>query len=146
MFGLGLAARRLIAPAKADTADARPTEGDHLVSIDAAEVVPLEPKDITESLVLAWPMEPAAKLVRDGSRLNKVLLVRIDPHWDYDRQRMIPRELEDQINENLKRQFRHGERVLEFYRACKLKYPFSLHLIGERATDSQFYVKRVEAS
>jgi hypothetical protein len=72
------------------------------------------------------------------------LLVRVDPHWDYDRQRMIPRELEDQVNENLKRQFRHGERVLEFYRSCKLKYPFSLHLIGERATDSQFYVKRVD--
>jgi hypothetical protein len=73
------------------------------------------------------------------------LLVRIDPHWDYDRQRLVPAELEDQIDANLKRQFRTGERILEFYRACRLMYPFSLHFLGQRATDSQFYVKRVEA-
>jgi Rieske Fe-S protein len=79
MLGLGLAARRVIAPAKADPSDERPKEGDHLVAIDAAEPFPLEPKDITDSLVLAWPMEPAARLVRNGSRLNKVLLVRLDP-------------------------------------------------------------------
>jgi hypothetical protein len=54
MLGLGLAASRVTAPAKADPADERPTEGDHLVAIDAAEPVPLEPKDITDSLVLAW--------------------------------------------------------------------------------------------
>ena len=29
--------------------------------------------------VMAWPMDPAEKVVRDGSRLNKVLLVRLDP-------------------------------------------------------------------
>jgi hypothetical protein len=72
------------------------------------------------------------------------LLVRIDPNWDYDRQKYIPPELEDQVNENLERQFRHGERVFEFFRNCKLKYPVSLHLIGQRASDSQFYVKRIE--
>ena len=33
------------------------------------------------------------------------LLVRIDPNWDYDRQRLIPPELEDQVNANLERQF-----------------------------------------
>ena len=37
------------------------------------------------------------------------LLVRSDPHWDYDRQRLIPPELEDQLNDNLERQFRAGE-------------------------------------
>ncbi len=72
------------------------------------------------------------------------LLVRIDPHWDYDRQRLVPPELEDQVNANLERQFRAGERVADFYRQCKLPYPFSLHFMGQRATDSQFYVKRVE--
>src|SRR5262245_45750786 len=43
--------------------------------------MPLEPKDIPRDAVplLAWPMEPAAKVVRNGSRLNKVLLVRLDP-------------------------------------------------------------------
>jgi rieske iron-sulfur protein len=70
---------RAVAPAKAEPADERPTEGDQLVAIDAADPVPLEPKDIGNSLLLAWPMEPSTKLLRSGSRLNKVLLVRIDP-------------------------------------------------------------------
>jgi hypothetical protein len=73
------------------------------------------------------------------------LLVRIDPNWDYDRQRMILPELTDQVNENLDRQFKHGDRIFEFYRTLKLKYPFSLHFTGQRAADSLFYVKRVEA-
>lgn len=71
------------------------------------------------------------------------LLVRIDPNWDYDRQRMIPPELSDQVNENLERQFKHGERILEFYKSAALKYPFSLHFTGQRAADSLFYVKRI---
>ncbi len=74
------------------------------------------------------------------------LLVRIDPHWDYDRQRMIPAELEDQVNENLERQFKHGERIFDFFRQSQLKYPASLHFIGQRATESLFYVKRIEAA
>jgi hypothetical protein len=73
------------------------------------------------------------------------LLMRIDPNWDYDRQRSVPSEMEDHVNENLERQFRHGERILEFYKKCKLKYPLSLHFVGERATESQFYVRRIEA-
>lgn len=74
------------------------------------------------------------------------LLVRIDPQWDYDRQRIIPPELEDQTNENLERQFRHGERIFDFFKNSKLKYPASLHFIGQRATESLFYVKRIEAA
>jgi hypothetical protein len=73
------------------------------------------------------------------------LLVRTDPSWDYDRQKIIPAEMEDHMNENLERQYRHAEHILEFYRACKLKYPLSLHFVGERATESQFYVRRIEA-
>ena len=73
------------------------------------------------------------------------LLVRIDPNWDYDRQRIIPAELTDQVNANLDRQFKHGERIFAFFGACNLRYPVSLHFIGQRATDSLFYVKRVEA-
>jgi hypothetical protein len=74
------------------------------------------------------------------------LLVRIDPNWDYDRQRYIPPELSDQVNDNLERQFRHGERIFTFFQNCKLKYPLSLHYMGQRATDSQFYVRRIEAA
>jgi hypothetical protein len=72
------------------------------------------------------------------------LLVRIDPQWDYDRQRMIPPDLQDQIDENLERQMRHGERIWDFFRTCSLRYPMNLHYIGQRTTDSQFYVKRLE--
>ena len=73
------------------------------------------------------------------------LLVRIDPAWDYDRQRIIPAELTDQTDANLERQFKHGERIFAFFNDAKLKYPVSLHYIGQRATDSLFYVKRIEA-
>lgn len=72
------------------------------------------------------------------------LLVRIDPNWDYDRQRLVPPELTDQVDENLKRQIKHGERILDFFRAAGLSYPFNLHFIGQRATESLFYVSRVE--
>jgi hypothetical protein len=72
------------------------------------------------------------------------LLIRIDPAWDYDRQRLIPPELEDQTNENLERQLKHGERIVNFFKQSGLKYPFSAHFIGQRATDSLFYFKRVE--
>jgi hypothetical protein len=72
------------------------------------------------------------------------LLVRVDPNWDYDRLRAIPNGLEDQVAENLERQIRHGERIFNFYRGCKLKYPLSMHFIAQRAADSSFYVKRAE--
>jgi hypothetical protein len=73
------------------------------------------------------------------------LLVRIDPQWDYDRQKLIPRELEDQINENLDRQHKHGERIFDFFCKLKLGYSFNAHFIGPGATDSMFYIKRYES-
>ena len=72
------------------------------------------------------------------------LLLRIDPNWDYDRQALIPAELSDQVEANLERQAGHGLRVIEFFAGCRLKYPFSLHLVGQRAAESRFYYKRVE--
>ncbi len=88
----------------------------------------------SEAYVMGYPIEVA----------EAHLLVRIDPNWDYDRQSMIPPEMQDQVDENLERQFRGGERVFEFYKKCSLRYPVSLHFIGQRAADSQFYVKRME--
>jgi hypothetical protein len=88
--------------------------------------------DTGEGLIHGYPIE-----WEEGQ-----LLVRIDPQWDYDRQQLIPAELEDHVNSNLERQFRHGERVFEFFCQCRLRYPFSLHFIGPRATDSLFYVRR----
>jgi hypothetical protein len=74
------------------------------------------------------------------------LLVRIDPNWDYDRQRFIPEELTDQVDENLERQIRHGQEILRFFAEIKLSYPVSLHYIAQRAAHSLFYVKRIEPS
>src|SRR5579864_1140510 len=63
----------------ADGADERPKAGDLLVAIDAAEPVALAASDIPPSPILAWPMESGSNLVRTGSRLNKIVLVRLDP-------------------------------------------------------------------
>lgn len=90
--------------------------------------------DTGSGLVLGYPIEWA----------EAHLLLRVDPHWDYDRQRLIDPELSDDIEANLERQANHGLRVIEFYAGCKLKYPFSLHLVAQRAQDSRFYYKRVE--
>ena len=65
-------------PAAAEPADERPQEGDFLVRTDGPPT-PLGPNDISAPQVIAWPMDPATKTVRDGSRLNKVLLIRLDP-------------------------------------------------------------------
>ncbi len=68
-------------PALADAASERPKEGDVFVSTGSEGKTPLEVKDVPLGgpPVLVWPMDPAAGLVRSGSRLNKVLLVRLDP-------------------------------------------------------------------
>jgi rieske iron-sulfur protein len=78
---LGLEAVAATARALAEPASERPKEGDMLVSVDSDTPTPLEPKDIVLGgpQIFAWPMDPAATVVRKGSRLNKVLLVRLDP-------------------------------------------------------------------
>jgi Rieske Fe-S protein len=67
-----------VAPVMADPADERPQEDDYLVAVDAATPDGLTPKDVGRP-VIAWPVDPVARLIRNGSRLNKVLLVRLDP-------------------------------------------------------------------
>jgi rieske iron-sulfur protein len=68
----------VIAPAMAEPADERPKEGDLLVAIDGTSLDGLSPNDISGPAI-AWPLEPTSRVVRNGSRLNKVLLVRLDP-------------------------------------------------------------------
>jgi rieske iron-sulfur protein len=74
---VGSAANRV----SAEPADERPKEGDVLVRFDSENQIPLEPNDIPFGgpPVFAWPMDLAANVVRSGSRLNKILLVRLDP-------------------------------------------------------------------
>ncbi len=80
VLGLNAVAAAAVRPATAEPADDRPQPGDHLVAADAADPVALEPRDIAAGMVvIAWPMDPTSKLVRRGSRLNKILLVRLDP-------------------------------------------------------------------
>jgi rieske iron-sulfur protein len=54
--------------------------GDQFVSIDGGKGA-VEPRDVPLGgpPIFVWPLEPATKLVRNGSRLNKVLLLRLDP-------------------------------------------------------------------
>jgi rieske iron-sulfur protein len=61
-------------------AAARPKEGDFLVKAGDAAGTPLTPADIAAGAkqTVAWAMDPADKTQRSGSRLNRVVVVRID--------------------------------------------------------------------
>lgn len=70
-----------------DPKTARPKQGDLFVYVsgdNAGHVI--GPADVAagSAPVLAWPMEAASNTVRDGSRLNQVLLVRFDPAVVFD--------------------------------------------------------------
>src|SRR5271163_4232763 len=77
--GLELAAGGTVPCAFAQAADERPKHGDLLVAVDGTETRPLTPADVPMTPLLAWPMDPKENVVRNGSRLNKVLLVALDP-------------------------------------------------------------------
>jgi rieske iron-sulfur protein len=78
-LGVGLIAKA--AGAQTDPTHDRPQVGDLLVKAADTAPAPLTPDSIPlgAGQILAWPMDPAGNVVRDGSRLNKVLLVRLDP-------------------------------------------------------------------
>jgi Rieske Fe-S protein len=68
--------------AQTEPARERPKEGDLLVNVTAtANPGPLKPDDLSlgSKQTFAWPMDPDTKTMRNGSRLNKVLLLRLDP-------------------------------------------------------------------
>jgi Rieske Fe-S protein len=67
--------------AQTDAARERPKEGDLLVPVSGSSPEPLKPDDrqLDAKQTMAWPMDPETKTVRNGSRLNKVLLLRLDP-------------------------------------------------------------------
>lgn len=79
LAGIGLAGRSARAQ---DVARARPEPGDRLVfAFSANEGKTITADDLTLGgpQVLAWAQEPKSGTVRDGSRLNLVLLIRLDP-------------------------------------------------------------------
>lgn len=71
-FGLALG--------QTDPSSSRPRAGDLLVKAGDANKSPLTPRDIQSGAAqtLAWPMDPDGT-VRSASRLNQVILVRLDP-------------------------------------------------------------------
>ena len=79
--GLGLLAAPRLVLAQDDPKRERPHEGDSLAKIGAADPAPLKVTDIPLGgpQMLVWPIDPANKTARDGTRLNKVLLLRLDP-------------------------------------------------------------------
>lgn len=60
----------------------RPQVGDLLVRSDGdqkGEVITEADLKVGSPPVFAWAMDPGSKVVRDGSRLNQVVLLRLDP-------------------------------------------------------------------
>jgi len=57
-----------------------PREGDWLVPVDADELTPLTPADIKPDArqIVVWPADPLTRKLRDGSRLNRIIVIRID--------------------------------------------------------------------
>jgi len=80
-IGLCLVFLPRVSLAQTDAARARPREGDLLVAIGSAAPEPLKADDLPLGgrQTLAWPIDPATNTVRSGTRLNKVLLLRLDP-------------------------------------------------------------------
>lgn len=78
--GLALACLSPGTAAAQDSRTARPAAGDLLVKVGDATARPLAPADIMAgpSPTVAWPMAPGDAVVRSGSRLNRVVLVRLD--------------------------------------------------------------------
>jgi rieske iron-sulfur protein len=80
--GLGLslvAISESKARAQDDPAAARPRPGDHLVRDGDADKRPLTAADVVPDAkpTLAWAMEPDSKVVRNGSRFNRVVIGRL---------------------------------------------------------------------
>lgn len=78
MLGLPFAARAF--PQSLDPRRARPQRGDRFVRPGADGRI-LALTDVPEGgpPVIAYPLDPTSRIVRDDSRLNQVLLIRLEP-------------------------------------------------------------------
>jgi rieske iron-sulfur protein len=82
-LGAGLGAMlQKVALAQSDPRSARPQEGDRLVFADGDQkgtLIRLDALLVGGPPVTAIPQDASSGTVRDGSRLNQILLVRLDP-------------------------------------------------------------------
>src|SRR5437899_7782669 len=81
-LGLGVALSTVDTLAAEDEKTARPRKGDRLVFAygeRAGQVIAPEDLPLGGPQQLAFPMDPVTKVVRDGSLLNQVALIRLDP-------------------------------------------------------------------
>ena len=79
---LGLHFVRAAAAEEVDPRNVRPHEDDHLVFADGeqkGQIIAPKDRALDGSRVMAFPMDAGTRAVRDGSCLNKILLVRLDP-------------------------------------------------------------------
>ena len=79
-LGVGLAMTPNLTWAQAGPTTVRPRVGDLIVRDEDPKATPLTPKDVplTSEQVIAWPMDPSDKTVRNGTRLNGLILLRFD--------------------------------------------------------------------
>ena len=80
--GLGLLVAERTRAQDVEPRNARPQEGDHFVfATGDRKGATIMPGDLTIGgpLVTAYPVDPHTAVVRDGSRLNQVLLIHLDP-------------------------------------------------------------------
>ncbi len=80
--GASLPFVRLAGAAPKDPATAKPAAGDQFVFVlgdKKGQVVKADDLELGGPQQLAYPMDPATKTVREGNRLNQVLIIRLDP-------------------------------------------------------------------
>lgn len=64
-----------------DPRSSRPKEGDMFVRITDSSMTPITVEELAigATQTIAWPFDTIEKIVRNGSRLNQVLLLKLDP-------------------------------------------------------------------
>jgi len=81
--GLALPVAGLVSAQDADPRKARPQRNDRFVFAGGdrkGQLITLADLPAGGTPLVAYPMDPATRIVRDDSRLNQVLLVRLDPN------------------------------------------------------------------
>lgn len=81
-LGLGLSFFDIVSVRADDPRTLRPQEGDQFVFASGdreGQIIPPEGLPLGGPQQLAFPMDPRAKIVRNGSYLNQVVLIRLDP-------------------------------------------------------------------